>query len=136
MLIREYVESDLAVLRRMHTESGLGYAFPDLRDPLFVSKLVAADPDGRPSMAAFARLTCEMYLIVDRADKRSQAAKNRYTTIEDLHRAGEADLLAKGLEDAHAWLPPTIATRFGRRLEAFGWVRDDHWTPYCRRLRG
>ncbi len=29
----------------------------------------------------------------------------------------------------------TIAKRFGRRLAALGWVRDDAWTPYCFRLR-
>jgi hypothetical protein len=44
------------------------------------------------------------------------------------------DLLARGLDDAHAWLPPPIAKRFGRRLEALGWLRDDAWTPYCFRL--
>jgi hypothetical protein len=32
-------------------------------------------------------------------------------------------------------LPPPIATRFGRRLESLGWIRDDTWTPYCFRLR-
>ena len=49
--------------------------------------------------------------------------------------AGERDLVARGLDDAHAWLPPPIAKRFGRRLAALGWIRDDAWTPYCRRLR-
>jgi hypothetical protein len=28
-----------------------------------------------------------------------------------------------------------IAKRFGCRLAALGWVRDDAWTPYCFRLR-
>jgi hypothetical protein len=42
---------------------------------------------------------------------------------------------SRGLDDAHAWLPPPIARRFGRRLESLGWIRDDAWTPYCRRLR-
>jgi hypothetical protein len=26
---------------------------------------------------------------------------------------------------------PTIAERFGRRLQTLGWIRDDAWTPYC-----
>ena len=42
---------------------------------------------------------------------------------------------ARGLEDAHAWLPPRVAKRFGRRLEAIGWTRDDKWTPYSKRLQ-
>ena len=49
--------------------------------------------------------------------------------------AGERDLVARGLDDAHAWLPPPIARRFGRRLESLGWLRDDAWTPYRRRLK-
>jgi hypothetical protein len=51
-----------------------------------------------------------------------------------LHAAGERDLVGRGLSDAHAWLPPPIAKRFGRRLGALGWVRDDVWTPYCRQF--
>ncbi len=149
MLIREYTESDLDALRRMHSAQGFGYAFPDLADPLFVSKLVVEDSDGRPVMASLARLTCEMYLLVDRRNEtndgarkspakagQSTLARERFANFLALHRAGEQDLLARGLEDAHAWLPPPVARRFGRRLASLGWVRDDAWTPYCRRLKG
>jgi hypothetical protein len=141
MLVREYTEADLDALRRMHAR-GFGYAFPDLADPLFVSKLVVEDERGRPVMASLARLTCEMYLLVDRPDKdgagnrsagkventlggeagdtfsaRKGVARERYAQLLALHRAGEQHLLARGLEDAHAWLPPPVARRFGRRLE-------------------
>jgi hypothetical protein len=152
VLIREYTESDLDALRAMHASQGLDYPFPDLADPIFVSKLVIEDDAGRPVMASLARLTCEMYLLVDRGNQAAagaqhaaplrnrsrgvgaQAARRRYECLLALHAAGERDLLARGLDDAHAWLPPQIARRFGRRLEALGWVRDDAWTPYCRRL--
>jgi hypothetical protein len=129
----------------MHARQGFDYAFPDLSDPLFVSKLVVEDHAGRAVMASLARLTCEMYLVVDREGSEGQSAGNsraaksdpqeRHARLVALHRAGERDLLARGLEDAHAWLPPPIARRFGRRLESLGWIRDDAWTPYCRRLR-
>lgn len=151
MRIREYTESDLDALRRLHARQGFDYTFPDLSDPIFVSKLIVED-GGRAVMASLARLTCEMYLLVDRdaerdsdcdADRagagnrrvKTSGAQQRYARLLALHRAGEQDLLARGLEDAHAWLPPPIAKKFGRRLEALGWVRDDAWTPYCRRLR-
>src|ERR1700722_12455990 len=65
MLIREYKESDLAALRRMHARQGFDYAFPDLADPIFVSKLVVEDDAGRAVMASLARITCEMYLLAD-----------------------------------------------------------------------
>ncbi|MGD1210739.1 MAG: hypothetical protein ABR973_05200 [Candidatus Acidiferrales bacterium] len=156
MLVREYTEADLDALRRMHARQGFDYAFPDLADPIFVSKLVVEDDDGRTVMASLARLTCEMYLVVDHADggasgpargsplgtggaenrrHDSSGPRERYAQLLALHRAGERDLLARGLDDAHAWLPPPIARRFGRRLESLGWIRDDAWTPYCRRLR-
>jgi hypothetical protein len=132
MLIREYNERDLDTLRQMHARQGFGYAFPFLADPIFVSKLVLEDDVGRVVMASLARLTCEMYLL---ADPSIGTPLDRYTRLLALHAAGESDLHARGLDDAHAWLPPRIARRFGRRLEALGWIRDNAWTPYCRRLK-
>jgi hypothetical protein len=196
MRIREYTPADLDALRRMHASQGFDYAFPDLSDPIFISKLILEDDSGRPVMASLARLTCEMYLLIDRTapsdsadradtvsfraecpaplplreapghaveeslldvgfkdaltpreiprfsrnDKSGSRGKagnahQRWTQLLALHRAGEQDLLARGLDDAHAWLPPQIARRFGRRLESLGWLRDDSWTPYCKRLK-
>jgi hypothetical protein len=143
VLIREYTPADLDALRRMHARQGFEYAFPDVADPIFVSKLVVEDDDGRAVMASLARLTCEMYLLADPGPARRSAlreggagnSRERYARLLALHAAGERDLVARGLDDAHAWLPPPIARRFGRRLELLGWVRDDAWTPYCRRLK-
>ncbi|MHB8539437.1 MAG: hypothetical protein ACYDCD_00635 [Candidatus Acidiferrales bacterium] len=127
-------------LLAMHRAQGFEYPFPDLADPIFVSKLVLEDDnstgslngDGKIVMASLARLTCEMYLLVD---PNAGTPRDRYARLLELHRAGAADLRARGLDDAHAWLPPPIAQRFGRRLETLGWLRDDAWTPYCKRLR-
>ena len=47
MIVREYKESDLDALRRMHAQQRFDYAFPDLANPLFVSKLVVEDGDIR-----------------------------------------------------------------------------------------
>jgi hypothetical protein len=132
MLIREYRPEDLDALRRMHASQGFDYAFPDLADPIFVSKLVVEDDAGRAVMASLARLTCEMYLL---ADPGAGKPRERYERLLALHAAGERDLFARGLDDAHAWLPLPIARRFGRRLESLGWVRDTAWTPYCRKLQ-
>lgn len=143
MLIREYTPADLDALRRIHARQGFDYAFPELADPLFVSKLVVED-GGRAAMASLARLTCEIYLLMDPGgetndDREGKSPRDkpveRYARLLALHRAAEQDLLARGLEDAHAWLPPPIAKKFGRRLESLGWVRDDSWTPYSRVLR-
>jgi hypothetical protein len=133
MLVREYTYSDLDALRRMHASQGFDYVFPNLDDPIFISKLIVEDDAGLPVMASLARLTCEMYLL---ADPGAGSPRDRYTRLLALHAAGERDLLARGLDDAHAWLPPPVAKRFGRRLEALGWLPDDKWTPYCRPLTG
>ena len=129
------------------------------RDLGFVGEICFAEPcwiealwrqGGIPVMASLARLTCEMYLLVDREGHEEAAgpqevytngqgfsgrgARERYAQLLALHDAGQRDLVARGLNDAHAWLPPPIAKRFGRRLAALGWMRDDAWTPYCKRF--
>ena len=123
MRIREYTEADLEPLRRIHARQGFDYAFPDLRDPIFVSKLVLEDDAGQVVMASLVRLTCEMYLLMDRDASESSSAgspQERFARMLALHQAGERDLRARRLDDAHAWLPPPIAKRFGRRLTRLG----------------
>jgi hypothetical protein len=131
-MVRQYTDADLDALLAMHRAQSFDYPFPDLRDPIFVSKLVFEDDAGKPAMAALARLTCEMYLLLD---PNAGTPQERYERLLELHRAGANDLRARGLDDVHAWLPPSIAQRFGRRLSSLGWIRDDAWTPYCKRLR-
>ncbi|MGH9727497.1 MAG: hypothetical protein ACRD4V_02760 [Candidatus Acidiferrales bacterium] len=126
----------MGALVAMHRAQGFDYALPDLTDPIFVSKLVVEDETGDHAhkivMGALARLTCEMYLLVD---ANAGTPQERYARLLELQRVGARDLRARGLDDAHAWLPPPIEKRFGRRLEGLGWIRDDAWTPYCKRLR-
>lgn len=117
----------------MHARQGFDYAFPNIDDPIFLSKLVVEDEAGRAVMASLARLTCEIYLLADSA---AGTPPERLSMIAALDRAGEEDLRSRGLDDAHAWLPPPVARRFGRRLESLDWIRDDAWTPYCRKFRG
>jgi len=185
MLVREYKESDLDALRAIHAAQAFDYALPDLRNPLYVTKLVLLDmadgnvappfraassngnlasaavaarhatpqllePDDRevrardarpartasPSSdrilgAAFLRLTAEAYLLLDPC---SGTPRERWQWLLALHEAARRDAWQRGLEDVHAWLPPPIARKFGRRLARLGWRRDDSWTPYCMKL--
>jgi len=151
MLIREYRDSDLPAVRAIHAAQGFDYALPDLSNPLFVTKLVLAtkaDPadaslsSGAPRCAstkqpgailgaAFLRLTAEAYLLLD---PRAGTPRERWHCLLALHAAAQRDAWKRGLEDVHAWLPPPIANKFGKRLARLGWIRDDAWTPYCKRL--
>jgi hypothetical protein len=131
-MVREYTPSDLEALRKIHARQSFDYQFPDLENPLFVSKLIEEDAQGHIRMGALARVTCEIYLL---SDPDRDTSRQRLRNLISLHAAAKSDLLRRGLEDAHAWLPPKIARRFGRRLSQLGWARDDTWTPYSIRLR-
>ena len=161
MRIREYTENDLDALRAIHAAQGFDYALPDLSNPLFVAKLVLTEEDVAPGFsparvgaghtsgdaalkggatkskpenivgAALLRLTAEAYLLLD---PKAGAPRERWQWLLALQAAAERDAWQRGLEDVHAWLPPPIAKKFGKRLQRLGWVRDDTWTPYCKRL--
>ena len=81
--------------------------------------------------AALLRLTAEAYLLLD---PRAGTPRERWQWLLALHAAAERDAWQRGLEDVHAWLPPPIAKKFGKRVERLGWLRDDAWTPYCKKL--
>jgi hypothetical protein len=149
MRVREYTERDLHALRAIHSAQGFDYALPDLRNPLFVTKLVLAEGvDAKEEKAAaesntsnaqsekivgaaLLRLTAEAHLLLD---PDAGTPRQRWQWLLTLHAAAERDAWQRGLEDVHAWLPPPIAKKFGRRIEHLGWIRDDSWTPYCRKL--
>ncbi len=160
MLIRKYRESDLAALRAIHSAQGFDYALPDLRNPLFVTKLVLSDENVAPPFraasvpindeaasrdagleagatrerilgAALLRLTSEAYLLLD---PQAGTPRERWQWLLALHATAERDAWQRGLEDVHAWLPPAIAKKFGKRIARLGWLRDDAWTPYCKKL--
>ena len=133
MPVRQYQESDLAELRRIYSVQQFPYAFPDLRDPLFLTKIVVTGDNNRILGAALLRLTAEAYLLLD---PRQGSPRQRWQALLALHDAAQHDAQRRGLEDVHAWLPPPIAKKFGKRLERLGWLRDDAWTPYCKKLLG
>jgi len=161
MHIRKYHENDLPALRAIHAAQGFAYPLPDLRHPLFVTKLVLTQDDPlspgnanafpsrafggmnlpigavpeQPSSkligAAFLRLTAEAYLLLDPS---IGTPHDRWRALLTLHAAAERDAWRRGLEDVHAWLPPPIAKTFGKRVQQLGWIRVDTWTPYCKKL--
>ena len=133
MQIRPYETSDLEALKAIHARQGFGYAFPELGNPLFLTKLVLGREEGGKGIvgASLLRLTAEAYLLLD---PEAGTPRERWQWLLGLHEATRRDALARGLEDVHAWLPPEIAGKFGKRLRKLGWVRDDAWMPFCRRL--
>ena len=134
MRVREYKAEDLERLRQIHAAQDFPYGFPDLQNPLFLTKIVLTDgegPEQKVCGAALLRLTAEAYLLLDPSQG---TPRDRWQSLLALHAAAQQNAWQRGLEDVHAWLPPSIANKFGRHIERLGWVRDDEWTPYCKRL--
>jgi hypothetical protein len=129
------------------------YQFPDLTNPLFITKLVierdSPSVDSRESRdssfasreagesttaeseivgAILLRLTSEAYFLLD---PRSGTPRDRWQALLMLHEAARTDAARRGLDDAHAWLPPQIANAFGRRLACLGWFREP-WPSFSR----
>ena len=135
MHIREYTAADLESLRRLHSAQGMPYQFPDLTNPLFLTKLVIerdsanGDADSREVVGAILlRLTSEAYFLLDPT---AGTPRDRWQSLLALHEAARTDAARRGLDDAHAWLPPQVANAFGRRLSRLGWFREP-WTSFSR----
>jgi hypothetical protein len=133
MHIREYTASDLESLRRLHSAQGMPYQFPDLMNPLFLTKLVierdSPDTVNREVIGAILlRLTSEAYFLLD---PHAGTPRDRWQSLLTLHEAARVDAARRGLDDAHAWLPPQVANAFGRRLSRLGWFREP-WTSFSR----
>jgi hypothetical protein len=86
MKIRAYEESDLEALRAIHGRQGFGYAFPDLGNPLFLTKLVLGREEGGKGIAgaALLRLTAEAYLLLD---PDAGSPRGKWQSLLALHEA-------------------------------------------------
>jgi len=131
MRCRALQQSDIPALRAMAEASG--YPYPEISDfstrkeGTIEAVLVVADDQDQPVMACAAQRIVELYLFV--GDGGTPALKLHALRL--LHDSMAAALRAKGYQDANAFLPPSIAAKFGRRLErTFGWVRN--WQSWCR----
>ncbi|MBZ5644134.1 MAG: hypothetical protein LAO19_15335 [Acidobacteriia bacterium] len=91
---------------------------------------VCGAKSSRVTMAILQRLTAETYLLHDPA---AGTPRQRWQNFLALHDAALHDAVARGLDDAQAFLPPQIARSFGRRLARLGWTRDP-WPCFSRRV--
>ncbi len=88
----------------------------------------AAPP--RIAMAVLLRLTAEAYLLHDPA---AGTPRLRWQRFLALHEAARNSAAARGLDDVQAFLPPRVASAFGRRLARLGWMQDP-WPCFSRRV--
>ena len=122
-------------------QPGLRLRFPNFADPIFVSKLVVEDADRSVVMASLARLTCEMYLLVDREKEGNCNLDKSGARANDM-RASSPCIALPNTIFSHA----VSMTRMpGCRPRSHAALDDAsnrsagfatmHGAPYCRRLR-
>ncbi len=124
MRVRALQTSDLPMLAEFAQATGFPYINPQSANVEAV--LVVADDEDRPILAVAAERICQLYLWLDP----DLHATTSLAGLRLLHEEMANKLRTNGYTSCEAYLPPGIATRFGRRLEkSFGWVRNwQSWT--------
>jgi hypothetical protein len=105
-----------------------GFPYPVLEEHGKLEAIVVvAGEDGQPLMAAAAERLVQIYLYC----RKASAPHENLAALRLLQDAMIAELKRQGYHGAEAFLPPTLAQRFGRRLErTFGWTRN--WASWNR----
>ncbi len=128
--IRPYNQkTDEQAVVAMYLAQGLDYVLPNFEHPEFFTKLVVEE-EGRPVMAIMGRVTAEMYLLMDPGYGSPGA---RLRNFLELHQASESDMVAKGIQDCYAQIPPGgKMEKFKRLLGLLGWVKANTWEPWTK----
>jgi hypothetical protein len=116
-MVRDYQEGDLDTIKHLHAEQCLDYALYDLDSPLCLVKKVQV-VGGQVVGCMFLRLTAETILIVSGSPVEKMAA------MEMLQPEVLSEAYRKGLDEVHCTVPPSILTRFVKRLKQLGWSQD------------
>ena len=122
MNVRALRSDDLPTIQAIGEANGFAYVDP--KSPEIEAALVVVDDNGRFLMACAAQRIVQLFLW---SEDFEPAAKLH--AIRLLHREMGVELRQRGYTEANAFLPQSIAKRFGRRLErTFGWIRNcDSW---------
>lgn len=131
MKVREVRPDDIPRLKEIYQQQGLPYDFPDLDAAQFLVKQVVVDGDDRAVLGVACRQTVELYLLIDST---WNTPRWRLEAFKAIHESVRLELVGKGIEDAHCWLPPQVSKSFGRRLQSFGY-RVNKWLCLSRETR-
>ena len=113
-------------LQEIFEAQGFDYTLPPESAFLESSTFVA---DGQIQMAILARPTVELYML---SDKGWGTPGMRFLALRAVHEDMRKKLVARGIQDAHVWLPPEVERPFGSRLRrSFQWA-PSRWKCYER----
>ena len=126
MTTRPLRDDDIPKLQEIADKTGFPY--PDLLGENIEGVCVVEDEHGNIVAACAAKRLLELYLYCG-AGKPVQKTQ----AIRLLHEHLAAQLKEKGYDDANVFLPPSLAEKFGRRLErSFGWMKA--WPSWTKRF--
>lgn len=123
--VREYSDADLEHFKRIHAESGLDYAFPELSSPLFIVKTVV-ERAGVPVMLAAGRIEAETYLVT------SGAPLDRWQDMQAAQPYYLSALWSQGIDSTYAVVPNGVNAVFAKRMRMLGWEPARDWCPWTR----
>jgi hypothetical protein len=126
MIIRQFRDGDLEVIKRIHANSGLPVnCLPDVFDSRFVVKRIAENGTG-PMMGGFLKLVGEIFLLVDH---QHGTPEQRWEALQCLTAEGLFQASHMGLDCVTAWIPPEIEDSFAKRLGSLGFEKSK-WNSY------
>jgi hypothetical protein len=132
-IIRNYVPSDLEIIKEIHNASGIDYSLPNLNSPLFlVTKVLEIDGVVRAAVGSYVQV--EIYLWLDKTNWADPEQK--MAALKLLDKEVIEDVWLKGVDCAVLWLPPGMQ-RFGERLtKNLGFDKDrTGWVTYSKPTR-
>jgi hypothetical protein len=125
MIIRDYnPKTDKSRVYRLWKKQGFKYAFPDLNQMI---ELKVIEVDEKIVLAVGARPTVELYGWIDNDWETPGMRRN---LIDRIYEPMRKALFARGIQDAHAFMPPEVCKPFGRRMaKKFHWIKST-WDCY------
>lgn len=115
--IRDCTPEDIPEIKRIHDLKNIDYAFPDLKQPLFLVKKVAVD-DGKVIMAVGGYIQAETYLWMD---PEWSDPHTRLEVMQQLQDSFLDELNLQGVDCCVCYVPEHIEKSFAKRLDALGW---------------
>src|SRR5271170_6207422 len=133
MKIRPYEVGDRSAIEAIHEKSGLPDAcLPDTESALFMVRQVV-EIQKHIAVAAFAKLICEAWLLVDHSVGNPES---RWAALQAIADTMEVAAARQGLDECTVWVPKELAeTSFAKKLNALGFNHNDEFVSFSKQLR-
>lgn len=126
MRVREYKSSDLPHLKKIHSQAGYDFPFPDFSSPYSGHHFVVVNEEDVPIMAAAAKLVPEIFLFC--APGGSMHPQVKMQGIAMIHEALRDSLIVVGHDEAFCFVPPQLKAYMRHLQRKFQWQKT--WAAF------